>query len=121
MPDEIIVTLETPEVDVNIDDKISIIPPYNHNELHNLDYEHSGHTGFASTEHLNLLVPKRLSVLPTLDDMANNDTAMLYVDNNGNDSKISISKLRKRMIKQGDSIPTDLQAGEYLFLEIKED
>lgn len=72
-------------------------------------------------DRLNLLVPKRLNVIPTLDDAANNDTAMLYVDNNGIDSKISISGLRTRMIKQGDEIPANLQKGEYLFLEIKEE
>lgn len=66
-------------------------------------------------------VPKRLSIIPTIDDAADNDAAMLYVDNNGVDSKISISGLRNRMIKQSDEIPANLQKGEYLFLEIKED
>lgn len=119
MPDEIIVTLETNEVDVSVDDRITIT--FDHSKLNNLDYEHSGHTGFASTEHLNLLVPKRLSVMPTLNPLSNRQNAYLYVDDNGDSTKVSIKDMLGYLIRRGEDIPEDMQAGEYLLLEIKED
>lgn len=128
--DEIIITLEQNEVDVslddneitaNVDDRISVIEPRNHSDLNGLDYEHSGHKGFASSEQLNLLVPKRLSTLPNISNMADRSNAYLYVDNNGSDSKISISKMLGNLLRKGESIPLDMQPNEYLFLEIRED
>lgn len=126
--EELIITLETNEIDVslesnelnaNIDDRISVIEPRNHSDLNGLDYENSGHTGFASSEQLNLLVPKRLSTLPNIDSRSNRKNAYLYIDNGGNDSKISISTMLGCLLRNGDEVPDDMQAGEYLFLEKK--
>ena len=128
--DEIIITLETNDIDVslddneinaNVDDRISVIEPRNHSDLNGLDYESSGHTGFASSEQLNLLVPKRLSTIPNLDNKANRKNAYLYIDNNGSDSKVSINSMLNCFLRKGDSIPEDMQPDEYLFLELRED
>lgn len=126
--EELIITLETNEIDVslesneinaNIDDRISVIEPRNHSDLNGLDYESSGHTGFASSEQLNLLVPKRLSTLPNIDSKANRKNAYLYIDDNGNDKKISISTMLGCLLRNGEEVPDDMQVGEYLFLEKK--
>jgi len=128
--DEIIITLETNDIDVslddneinaNVDDRISVIEPKNHSDLNGLDYESSGHTGFASSKQLNLLVPRRLSTIPNLDTKANRKNAFLYIDNNGSDSKVSINSILNCFLRKGDSIPEDMQPDEYLFLEIRED
>ena len=126
--EELIITLETNEIDVslesneinaNIDDRISIIEPRNHSDLNGLDYESSGHTGFASSEQLNLLVPKRLSTIPNLTNIPDRTKANIYVDNNGNDNKVSIGQMLNFMVRKGDSIPNDMQVGEYFLLEIE--
>ena len=115
------VTLESNELDTNLDNKISIIEPRQHSDLYGLDYESSGHTGFASSEQLTLLVPKRLSTLPNLSATADRKKAYLYVDNDGNNSKIDIATALSFLIRTSDSVPSDMQAGEYLFLEIKKE
>ena len=126
--EELIITLETNEIDVslesneinaNIDDRISVIEPRNHSDLNGLDYESSGHTGFASSEQLNLLVPKRLNTIPNLSNMADRKQAYVYIDNNGSDSKISISNMLSCFLRKGETVPDDMQVGEYLFLEKK--
>lgn len=126
--EELIITLETNEIDVslesneinaNIDDRISVIEPRNHSDLNGLDYESSGHKGFASSEQLNLLVPKRLNTMPNLSNTADRKQAYIYIDNNGNDNKISISQMLSYFLRKGETVPDDMQAGEYLFLEKK--
>jgi hypothetical protein len=128
--DEIIITLETndanvmlesDELDANLDNKISIIEPRQHSDLQGLDYESSGHTGFASSQQLTLLVPKRLSTLPNLSATADRTKANLYVDNDGNDSKVAIATMLNYMLRKGETVPSDMQKGEYLFLELKEE
>lgn len=115
------IILEDDEINVDLSDRISIIVNKDHSKLDNLDYAHSGHTGFASTEHLNLLVPRRLSTMPRLNMNSNRQNAYIYIDNNGVDSKVDISTLLGCLIRKGDSVPQDMQPNEYLFLEIKED
>ena len=126
--EELIITLETNEIDVslesnelnaNIDDRISVIEPRNHSDLNGLDYESSGHTGFASSQQLNLLVPKRLSTLNNLSNMSDRTKANLYVDDNGNDTKVAIATMLNFILRKGEEVPSDMQAGEYLFKELK--
>lgn len=128
--DEIIITLESNdtdvilesnEIDTNLDNKISIIEPRQHSDLYGLDYESSGHTGFASSQQLTLLVPKRLSTLPNLSATADRTKANLYVDNDGNDSKVAMATMLSYLLRKGENVPSDMQKGEYLFLELKED
>ena len=128
--DEIIITLENNEIDAtlddneinaNLDDRISVIEPRNHSDLNGLDYESSGHKGFASSQQLNLLVPKRLSTLPNLSALSDRTKANLYVDDNGNDTKVAIATMLNFILRKGEQIPNDMQKGEYLFLELKED
>ena len=118
---ELDATLESNELDTNLDNKITILEPRQHSDLLGLDYESSGHTGFASSEQLTLLVPKRLSTLPNLSAIADRTKANVYVDNDGNDSKVAIATMLNYMLRKGDTVPSDMQKGEYLFLEIKED
>lgn len=119
MEDDIVVILEDEEeivvdsqveddVEVNLDDRLTIIQPTQHNELEGLDYESSGHTGF---------VPARLSTLPDLNKMHDRMSVMVYVDDNGVDSKISMKDMFGLFIRTGNEKPADMQAGEYLFLE----
>lgn len=126
--EELIITLETNEIDVslesneinaNIDDRISVMEPRNHSDLNGLDYESSGHTGFASSQQLNLLVPKRLSTLNNLSNMSDRTKANLYVDDNGNDTKVAIATMLNFILRKGEEVPSDMQAGEYLFKELK--
>lgn len=66
------------------------------------------------------MVPRRLNVFPIIDAKTANQNAYLYVDNNGTPSKIPILDiLNKTNIRTVDSVPTDFETGEYLFLEIK--
>lgn len=93
---------------INMDDRLTIVQPTEHSELHGLDYESSGHTGF---------VPARLSTLPNLDKNTDRLSVMVYVDQNGTDAKISLREMCSLFIRTGNEVPADMQAGEYLFLE----
>jgi len=45
---EIVIIFEDEDdLDISFDDKINIIATHKHSELEELDFEHSGHTGFA--------------------------------------------------------------------------
>lgn len=90
-------SLDSKGLSVSVSDKINVTQitgNSDHDKLNNLDYERSGHTGFASEARLNAVeqatVPKRLDALPVMDNMSNRETAYLYVDNNGKSEKISI-------------------------------
>lgn len=110
---EIIVVLEDDgEVDLSFDDRINIIQTHNHDELQNLDYESSGHTGF---------VPSKLSLLPQASKQTSNERLSLFVSDNGTPSHITIKEISERIIRTADEIPSDLQEGQYLFLEKKEE
>lgn len=97
-------SLDSKGLSVSVRDKINVtqIISRDHDQLNNLDYEHSGHTGFASEARLNAVeqatVPKRLDALPVMDNMSNRGTAYLYVDNNGKSEKISIRQVQKKDI-----------------------
>ena len=66
-------------------------------------------------------VPKKLSLLPDVNPTSSRSSILLYADDNGNSCKISIKELLSKQIRTSSVIPDDLQEGEYLFLEIKED
>ena len=115
--------LKKKALSVSVQDKINVtqIISRDHDQLNNLDYEHSGHTGFASEARLNAVeqatVPKRFDALPVMDNMSNRGTAYLYVDNNGKSEKISIRQALATLIRTDTKKPDDMQVGEYLFLK----
>lgn len=117
-------SLDSKGLSVSVSDKINVTQitgNSDHDKLNNLDYEHSGHIGFASEARLNAVeqatVPKRLDALPVMDNMSNRGTAYLYVDNNGKSEKISIRQTLATLIRTGTKKPDDMQVGEYLFLK----
>lgn len=117
-------SLDSKGLSVSVSDKINVTQitgNSDHDKLNNLDYEHSGHTGFASEARLNAMeqatVPKRLDALPVMGNMSNRGTAYLYVDNNGKSEKISIRQALATLIRTGTEKPDDMQVGEYLFLK----
>lgn len=117
-------SLDSKGLSVSVSDKINVTQitgNSDHDKLNNLDYEHSGHTGFASEARLNAMeqatVPKRLDALPVMGNMSNRGTAYLYVDNNGKSEKISIRQALATLIRTDTKKPDDMQVGEYLFLK----
>lgn len=117
-------SLDSKGLSVSVSDKINVTQitgNSDHDKLNNLDYEHSGHTGFASEIRLNAVeqatVPKRLDALPVIGNMSNRGTAYLYVDNNGKSEKISIRQALATLIRTDTKKPDDMQVGEYLFLK----
>lgn len=120
--DTIDIDTNTPSLKIKSDERYLInVNSNNHNELNNLDFENSGHIGFASSKELNVLkqttVPTNLSILPKLSKNANRNYANVYVDNNGVGSRISVKELLSTLLRTSDKIPDDLQNGEYIFLE----
>ena len=105
----------------SLGERINVVAVTNHNELGNLDFEHSGHIGFASEARLNAIeqatVPKRLDALKTMDGKQDRKKAYLYVDNNGESEKISIAQALSTLIRTDVKQPDDMQVGEYLFLK----
>lgn len=105
----------------SLGERINVVAVTNHNELGNLDYEHSGHVGFASEARLNAVekaaVPKRLDALNTMSNTQDRRKAYLYVDNNGESEKISIAQALSTLIRTDVKQPDDMQVGEYLFLK----
>ena len=106
--DEIVLSADNDEVNVNFNDRLTIVQPTNHNELLGLDYESSGHIGFA---------PSRLSTLPDLNKQHDRMNVLVMVDDNGTPSKVSMSDMFGMFLRTGSTVPEDMQAGEYLFLE----
>ena len=115
------ISLKQKEIDVDIDKSINVLPQYDHNKLNNLDYENSGHTGFASSKDLENYVPKQLSILPKVDDSHNRSSILIYANDNGKSCYISMRDMLSKQIRTSSAIPSDMQPGEYLFLEKKED
>ena len=91
-----------------------------HDKLTNLDYESSGHTGFASEFALTKLkeetVPKRLTDFSIA--KGSSKTQYVYVDNNGQDGKLSIKDINSKVLRTVNSVPDDMEDGEYIFLKI---
>lgn len=123
MMDEIKIIFKEDPIKINLEEKLNIIRPTQHNELKGLDFESSGHTGFASSKQLeeldNRVVPRRLNMFSTVEN-SDRRKCILYVDNNGKDSQISMAEMLSKIIRTSDARPADLQTGEYLFLEKEE-
>ena len=92
----------------------------NHAWLKNLDYENSGHTGFASAEQVRLLLPKDISVLPK-NDLTNRNAKIYIYDPSLNiqETQVSVGDLFDSKIKTVQSVPDNLQTNDYIFLEVK--
>lgn len=100
---------------------MTILASQNHDELQHLDYEHSGHTGFASAEQVSLLLPKDISVLPKND--LTNRSAKIYIYDPSlsiQETQVSVEDLLDSKIKTVQSVPDNLQTNDYIFLEVKE-
>ena len=107
--EDMIINVENEEpININLDDRISIVQSFQHKDLIGLDYESSGHTGFT---------PSRLNTLPDLNKNSNRMNVLVSVDDEGTLSKISMKEMFGLFIRQGKEIPSDMQSGEYLFLE----
>lgn len=106
-----------PNKNVNIDLGNRVVLKYidpNHNELDNLDYEHSGHTGF---------MPAKLSLLPKVPKAVQNGHLLLttYDKNTDTTHSIELDDLRKRIIKTSTSLSSDDQKGQYIFMKINKE
>lgn len=110
------------EINVNYGKTLSIIPPTQHSELLGLDFESSGHIGFASEKQLSILeenvVPKNLNSLSILPNDYDKNSAYLFVDNNGTSGKISIGNIVDKKIRTVGNEPNDWKTNEYIFKEI---
>lgn len=111
--------------DVEFDAQINVIANVKkHKELLGLDYESSGHTGFASESRVSLLeqkveetyVPKRLSLFPELSSNAERKRVTLFAEYEGESYKVSMDRLGTQ-IKTVTNKPSDMQVGDYIFLE----
>ncbi len=85
-----------------------------HARLVNLDFEHSGHIGFASENQLKILqnsvVPRRLNIFENVDKTIDRNKQFIYIDeNHTNSKKISIKELNSYILRNGDSVPNDMQ------------
>ena len=125
MNNDIKIIIENPNpIKIDMSDKINLIRLTDyHNELQNLDYEHSGHTGFASQKELNILeqkvVPKDFSTLSIIPNDFDKSDAYVYIDYNNTSNKISISNIVDKKIRTVEEVPSDWKINEYIFEEIK--
>lgn len=113
--DEIKITFEEVEdenpIHIDFNDRLNVIITHKHNELDNLDYEDAGHTGFT---------PSRLNLLANVGNSVNNERLVVMANVDNVASKITARQLQDRMIRTASEIPSDLQVGQYLFLEKQE-
>lgn len=102
-------------IGINFNDRLVLkyVEP-DHSKLDNLDYEHSGHTGF---------MPSRLSLLPNVQNSVQNSRLVLATfDTETNEtSKIGFNELKDRIIKTSPVFEQVNQKGQYIFLEINEE
>ena len=125
MNNDIKIIIDNPNpIKIDMSDKINLIRLTDyHNELQNLDYEHSGHTGFASQKELNILeqkvVPKDFSTLSIIPNDFDKSEAYVYVDYNNTSNKVTISNIVDKKIRTVEDAPSDWKNNEYIFEEIK--
>ena len=101
-------------------ESVSIAAPTYHRDLLGLDYESSGHTGFASATQVALLLPKDISVFPQ--NNLNNRQAKVYLYDPTleiKETQVTVQELLDSKIKTVESVPNNLQNGDYIFLERK--
>ena len=116
--------LNRKNLSVSVSEKINVIQNVDgvvdHDKLNNLDYEHSGHIGFASSEQVKLCLSKDLSVLPKNNLQNRNAKIYLYDDMlSVKETQTTIQELLDAKIKTVSSVPDNLQNGDYIFLEVK--
>ena len=109
------------KTNVAFEETINVLSSSNyHRDLLGLDYESSGHTGFASATEVKLLLPKDISILPQ--NNLQNRQAKIYLYDPTQEQKetqISVHELLDSKIKTVESVPSNLQNGDYIFLEKK--
>lgn len=101
--------------------RIQVKPITDHSQLDNLDYEHSGHTGFASKKDLLSFVPKRLENVASVSPEVKNNNLYLFVDAENSDAKMNVKELGERIIKRVDRAQTDYNDGQFIFEKIQGD
>ena len=74
-------SVQSPTLQGKLSQTTTIVMPKKHNELENLDFENSGHTGFASEKQVELLLPSNISVVPR-NNLANKK-AKIYTKEDG--------------------------------------
>ena len=108
---QIEVAIATPQIGVDLNSQIkTVVMPYSHDQLDNLDYESSGHTGFASTEFVEQhAVPFRLAGLPSTTGFRQGGS--IYVDNGTSGFRMSMTALKElntKIITTDDSNNVDM-------------
>lgn len=91
-----------------------------HRDLQGLDFESSGHTGFASEQQISILLPKDISILPQ--NNLENRQAKIYLydpSQSNKETQVSVGDLLNTKIRTVSSVPNNLQNGDYIFLERK--
>lgn len=104
------------KLQIQTKESVSVVTPLYHKDFLGLDYENSGHTGFASEKQLSVLVPKNLSVFPK--STLKNRNAKIYLDNDGTAEQSTIQDVFNLKLRTVSEIPQDIQTGDYIFLEI---
>lgn len=104
--------IEVKKDGVYVDDERVTLDAKKHDLLEHLDYDSSGHIGF---------MPQRLSILPNVNANVPNERLVVAIHDTQTQvaNKISLPNLADRIIKTaGTELPSDLQKGQYVFLEI---
>lgn len=103
---------------IDMRDGVSIAAPMYHRDLQGLDFESSGHTGFASEQQISILLPKDISILPQNNLQNRNAKIYLYDPSQSNkETQVSVGDLLNTKIRTVSSVPNNLQNGDYIFLE----
>lgn len=111
-----------PSITASLDKRINVTAPVNHKDLLGLDYEHSGHIGFASEQRVSILeknkLSKRLSVLSELPSTAENKDVYLYADYKDESYRISLNNISGGAnVRTVTEVPDDIRVNDYIFIE----
>lgn len=95
---QIDIDMSTPKLRADLSSQVkTIVMPYSHDQLDNLDYESSGHTGFASIRYVEEYVgenavPFRLAGLPSTTGFR--QSGSIYVDDGKKGFRMSMTELK---------------------------
>lgn len=91
---QIDIDMSTPKLGVDLNSQVkTVVMPFRHSQLEGLDYESSGHTGFASTEFVEQhAVPFRLAGLPSTTGFR--QSGSIYVDDGKKGFRMSMTDLK---------------------------
>lgn len=99
---QIDIDMSTPKLGVDLNSQVkTVVMPYSHDQLDNLDYESSGHTGFASLRYVQTYVPEyvgqntvpfRLAGLPPTTGFRQGGS--IYVDDGKKGFRMSTADLK---------------------------